>query len=178
MEQDGQQRHPESLFIKNRPNYPARLSYFSRQQAGDLCYSKRGRAFVHHSPPNPGVPLPRKKTFSQLEPIINASVPPPTCNQQQIHACELIVVKQAADAASDNRPVTNSACNVEFTEKCSFHLSVYSSTGWIPISTGTLPSPPHVIVRRTRQSPKSSPQPKRIFLLSVPHQDFLRLFSL
>lgn len=47
------------LFIKNRPNYPARLSYFSLQWAHELCHGKLGRAFVRHS--NLSVPSLRKE---------------------------------------------------------------------------------------------------------------------
>lgn len=34
----GSDSHPQSLFIKNRPNYPACRSYFGRQRAGDFDY--------------------------------------------------------------------------------------------------------------------------------------------
>lgn len=34
----GSDSHPQSVFIKNRPNYPACRSYFGPQRAGDFDY--------------------------------------------------------------------------------------------------------------------------------------------
>jgi len=71
-----------SLFIKNRPNYPAHSacpSYFSLQRAGDLCYKKVGQVLVCHAPSN--LSSADKALIFLLKLIISVSFPVWICNQ-------------------------------------------------------------------------------------------------
>lgn len=76
-----EQWHPQSLFIKNRPHYPACTSYFCLQRAGDSGYSKVGRVFVRHPAPSLRVHQQETRLIYQLKPIICVLVPVGSYNE-------------------------------------------------------------------------------------------------